>query len=529
MKVRDRIRQWLRIATPANTRAAMPVRLPSGGRRVTTDEENQLASSGLKILSKLSDEEFWRAAMLDSRTLDRVPAWRLMELLIQLSPEISRARWDFLRMCNPGWECKVTRQGSEAEDAQAKALLDDFWALLKEYYGSADVAINRLFTCLFLRGEMVAELVLGADGRTMADLATPDPRAFDFTEKEDPVRGTIQQLGQWQAGRFVELNFSTVKHVALDPLPGNPRGVSLMSSALFAALFLVGLLHDLRRVIAQQGWPRHDIEIVLEELLASLPDEISSDPEAFKTAVEKAISDVAAVYSNLEPDDTYIHPSTIKVNRPVGTVDSSSLGAIDGVIAALERMCVRGLKTMPLMMGITDTVGEANANRQWEIYAAGIKALQHLVEGLLESLFEVGLRAAGRQAKVEFRFAELRAAEMLRDAQTEAVRIKNERDKYAAGWTSQDEASEAITGHPADQDEPRQAASLSPGGMQVGGNPDPGSNRQVIILTRSPESLALLLTAAEQPTNDQIDRSVDWWKENAPAPARDLIEAETLH
>lgn len=121
MAFRDRIRQWLGIE-PARTRAAMPVRLPSGGKRVTTDQENQIASSGLRLLSKLTSEEFWRDMTLDSRTLDRVPAWKLMELLIELSPEISRARWDFLRMCNPGWECAVTRPGSEAEDAQARAL-----------------------------------------------------------------------------------------------------------------------------------------------------------------------------------------------------------------------------------------------------------------------------------------------------------------------------------------------------------------------------------------------------------------------
>lgn len=520
-------------------RRATPLRIPTGGKRISNERANEVPlSTGLNVLGQLSADEFWRSNLLDSQTLDRVPAWRLMELLSELSPEISRARWDFLRMCNPGWSIAVYQPNSETEDTASKALVQAFFDQLGEFYGAADVAINRLFTALFLRGGAVAELVLDRSGRAMVDLATPDPRAFDFEEKTDPVRGTIYQLGQWQNGQFRELNFSTVRYVPLDPLPGNPRGIGLVSSALFSTLFLIGLLHDLRRVIAQQGWPRLDLALDLEAFISSLPDQITSNPEQFKEAVDTAIAEIAKVYSALEPDDTYVHTSTVSVNRPVGAVDSSSLGAIDGVIAALERMSARALKTMPLMLGLDAASNEGQANRQWEIYAAGIKSVQHLIEQLLERLLTVGLRAAGKQATIKFRFAELRAAEMLRDAQTEALRIRNEKEKYAAGWTSQDEGSQVITGHPADQPEPRQTSASAGVGGLISANPDPGANRTNALRladslaangNRNAAALALLVAASvDEPGELERQQAESLWRRFADEDFRNLIDAEVI-
>jgi hypothetical protein len=115
---------------------------------------------------------------------------------------------------------------------------------------------------------------------------------------------------------------------------------------------------------------------------------------------------------------------------------------------------------MPLLMGITDGVSEANANRQWEIHTAGIKSLQHLAEALLEHFFELALQAQGIQANVEFRFAELRAAEELRDQQTLQLKITNYQALVDGGYVDRDEASLELVGHPpakSDEDLQREA------------------------------------------------------------------------
>lgn len=413
------------------------------------------------------------------------------------------------------------------------------------------MVLNRLFVGAFLRGAFFAELVLDRRGRVPLDLVTPDPVTARFRRVDDPDRGPLWRLCQGQGVHIVDLNRPTIMYVPVDPLPGSPYGRPLAAPALFSSLFLLGLLHDLRRVVAQQGYPRLDLAVSLERLMAAMPADLEADSEALKNWVAATISEVQTVFNGLQPDDAYIHTDVVTVNRPVGAVDASSLGGVDGLIKSLERMLTRALKTMPLLMADTAGASEANANRQWEVHAAGIKSLQHLAENLLSRLLTLALQAQGLPATVEFRFAELRAAEMLRDAQTENLQIANARAKYDAGWTSQDEAAEAVTGHAADVPEPRVVAEGGAGGLATV-NPEPGSNRRVPKLGTARRSVPKLGTTpspvagvrvkiipegAAEPlpevpdevalTDADVRRAIDAWDALMPAYAG-LLEAVVL-
>ena len=430
--------------------------------RASVDTEGQTlgALTGSAITSQLWADDVWSGGVLDANTLSRLSPTRLLELLTDLSPEVSSGLWHFLRMCNPGFTATAMRPSGKLPGTAAhQAALDAFLAQLGTLYGSIDVILARLFLAAAIRGGLFAELVLDQNGRMPVDLATPDPASARWREISDPARGPIWQLGQYQGGAFVPLDRDTIRYVPIDPLPGRPEGRALFAPALFAATFLLAMLHDIRRVIQQQGYPRIDITIDLEQLAASMPASVQRDPEAFKAWVNETVRQVEEVYAALQPDDAYIHSSPVVVNRPVGTVDSSSLGGINSVIEVLERMLTRALKTMPLLMGTNQTGTETQSNREWEVYMQGIKSIQHLAEGLLGHLCTLALRVQGIPAVVQWRFAEVRAAEMLRDAQTEMLQLANLKTKYDQGYISQDEASQAAVGHAPDQEAPRSASS----------------------------------------------------------------------
>src|SRR6185503_18092160 len=171
-----------------------------------------------------------------------------------------------------------------------------------------------------------------------------------------------------------------------------------------------------------------------------MPESIKQDPAKFKDWVDRAITEITDYYSRLEPDDAYVHTSPITVNRPKGAVDSHSLGAVDGLLRALDRMLFRALKTMPLLMGSNEATSETHANRQWEIHVASIRAIQHPVETVLGRFFELALQAQGIAASVKVEFAELRASEEMRDQQVLGQKLKNARLAYDNGYISQDEA-----------------------------------------------------------------------------------------
>jgi len=439
----------------------------SGRRlRVTTDSSvigQPFFGRFFTVVSPPSAERDWRISELDSNTFDRTTPERLTELLVDLSPDISRAYFDWMRDLNPGWEYDVYVPGVEGQRHEAGyQIVDQFLnKTLPSLYGTVDVPLGRLHTGTFMRGGVFLELVIGKDGRTLVDLATPDPSIVRFKRRDDPVRGLVFEPGvqdATQVENWKSYDLPTIKYIPLDPMPGNPYGRPMVSSALYTALFILGMLHDLRRVISQQGYPRPDIEIDLEMLANDMPSDLEEDSDARTIWVNNIVAAISKAYAALEPDDAFVHTSVVKLNKPVGTMDAESLGGWSAIIEALERMSVRALKTMPFMMAISESTTETQANRQYEKYMGGVRALQHLAETAIKTVLEYGLRANGILADVKFEFAMNRKGEELRDALGEQQQIANEREKLAAGWTEQDEASLAVTDHDAVEAEPRDGA-----------------------------------------------------------------------
>ena len=248
-------------------------------------------------------------------------------------------------------------------------------------------------------------LVLDRIATESDDLVAPEPYSIRFRKRKDPVRGEVWQPGQWQGGSsFVPLDIPTFLYIPIDPAPASPYGRSLAQPALFSAIFSLGLLHDIKRVIMQQGYKRMDIVIDIEKAM----DSFAYDPQGMATLgeyIRAAVDDVSRTYALLEPEDAFVHTDLFKLEVPTGTVDSDSIGAIDTIIQRLEGSVTRALKSNSLIMDTTNSTSETDSNRRWEIHAASVKSLQHYCEAMLESLLTVSLQAKGIQARVEFKFA----------------------------------------------------------------------------------------------------------------------------
>ena len=443
------------------------IRALPGGRASTDTGADLFGGNLLTFAHPSSFEQNWRTLIYSADDLQRMSPAQLLELMADLSPEVSQALWHFLRLSNVGWEVFAYPPGGDEIDDRAQAAIDDFLATLEKRHGTVDVLLGRILMGGAMRGAFCAELVLDRRGRAPLDIATPDPGSIRFRRRRDPELGDVWQPGQWHGVEFKPLDIPTFSHIPIDPFPGSPYGRPMFAPALYSCLSLILIMHDLRRVIRKQGYPRLDLSVDVLSMLEKAPNMLANVAQ-FNEFANGFIASVADAYAKLEPDDAYIHTNNVEVGS-TETANSNALRGIDGVIVALERMAIRALKTPSMMMASSDGSTDGESNRQWEIYAAGIKALQHHVETMFEGFLTLALEAQGIQAVVEFRFAEMRAAEMLRDAQTEAMLIANEGAKYTAGWTSQDEAANAITGHDADQPAPRMGAA---GGGIVQGDGD---------------------------------------------------------
>lgn len=461
---------------------SVPAPKPLVGGRLSRDADGGFSLGGLltAIVPPTQVDETWRTLDLDAHTLSRVSPFKLAEYLTDISPEVSRALWDFLRECNSGYEVQARIPGTEDIDTRAQDAIGGFLARLGALYGTVDLPINRLFLSLFMRGAICSELVLDADGRVPVDLAVIDPAIVRARRVNDRVRGTIFEYGQMQDGRWVAFDRPTISYIPLDPLPASPYGRSMIAPAIFTSLFLIGLLHDLRRVVAQQGYPRYDIEIVLDEALKQMPPAAAGNPAVQEDWLNSLVQAIASYYADLDPDSAFTHTSAVKLNRPISTVDTDSLGGVAPIIQALERMATRSLKTMPFMLGISESTTETQANRQAEQRAITIRAVQHLVENQLGHLLILALQAQGIVADVQVRFAENRAAEEMRDEQVRQLKISNAGEGYKAGHLSQDEAAMyAWDKETADQPEPRSVDGPAAPDSSSLENPDPSASRGV--------------------------------------------------
>jgi hypothetical protein len=391
----------------------------------------------------------WRLENVTPDQLRQMAPADLIGRMIRISPEMSRANFDFLRMANPGHDLKAVNPGTDVPNPQGQEYLDYCEKQLDRRNGAADVVYNSHLNNAYIRGAVFSELVLSpGDGRTFVDIVVPDAYSARFRLDPDPETGSNKwQLIQGTGRDIVVLDRPTVKYVAVDQFPDTPYGTSPIAPGLFPALFLITMLQDARRVVAQQGWPRLDIMVEVAEIIATMKPDDQKDPEKVRQTVQRAVDQIADSYANLDPDQAWVHSSTVKFGTPIGAI--GNLQGVDALVDVLERMCVRAMKSQPLLFGLPEGVSEANANRQWEVQVEGVQALQRLVESTLSSHFSLALEAVGIAATAKFKFHELRAIEDLRDAQAFFQKLENSQRAELLGYWTHDEAAMYAVGHPA--------------------------------------------------------------------------------
>jgi hypothetical protein len=508
---------------------SIPIASIAGGRKTVEQNQTYSAYNFWNDENARQGTSLWGlGSKFDMDALTTMPFDELAEKLSDLSPEVSKALWDFLLMCNSGYEVRAYIPGTEDLDEAATAELKSFIATLGRHNGTAGVFFDKAFKTAWLRGSNIYELILDRSGREFVDVATPDPKTLSFRRRNDPVRGQCWTYGQKQNGKFVDLGDEPmVVYIPIHPSPDSIEGHSLCASSFFLAIFLMAVLRDTKRVVQHQGYLRLDLEIDFDKIKSLIPPEVIAQPKKMKEAIDKIVNEIQSAYAKLEPDDAYIHSSVVTVNNPVGTVSADSLGAIDALFKALERMAVRALKTMPILMGTDQSRSETQANREYEIYAAGISAMQHYVESGMERVFQIALQAKGLQADVSLEFAKFRSAEEMRDQQTAFLKAKVARYLYDCGYISQDEAAYYAFGREkADAEEPRNLIPSVPGSgaPEVFDDPEPGQKR--IKVSKERFETIVNLVSERQPTIPELDDADAFLEEYGDEMLQAMFDAD---
>lgn len=409
-----------------------------GGRQTYSIENNQF--SNYEEIAPLPDPTgSWRTLQMSRKHLLNLPYQQLAKMALDLSPQLDKGRFDFLRFANPGYILE------QEDNDRAVEATHDFIDLLTSYYGSFKTHIDRLWTSVFIFGAAFKELVLDEGATQPIDLAIISPLLARFRRQQHPVRGTLWELGQYQNNQFIPLDDRLVTYLAFDADVDNPYGRPLISPSVYASLTLLMLIDIIQKVYANQGLSRIDYQLEIDQLLTLIdrnPD-IAGDDEATAEFIDDQITSIQAVLDGLDVDQDYVHTSAVTVNY-ASNPNHTNMQGLDAIIDNLRIDVTNGMKSVATLSNVLDSTTETHGTVQIEYYVSAIQSFQDVMATSLKDDFDCGNMVQGIPSDLRFAFKKQRTADKQTIADTEKTQTETILAKLEAGVISVQEAQEEI-------------------------------------------------------------------------------------
>ena len=364
-----------------------------------------MQGSGLEEYAALPNPSAsWKTLETQRKHLLNLPYSSMLDIALDLSPQINKGLFDFLRFSNPGTFLDGTSRAVSATKA--------FISKMDTYYGSFKSHIDSVFSGIFLTGGFFPELVLNEDATAPVDIALNNPLLAKFRRIQDPLRGWVWELGQDDGmGGFTSLEQTRlVKYIGFDRTVDNPYGRPLVGPAVHSSLFLLGIISDLRRALANQGLSRIDYELQADELLRLIdrnPD-IAGDDEATAQFIEDQIDLISETLGSLDVDSDYVHLSTVKVNYATNPMQTN-INGLDTIVDNLKIDVVNGFKGVAALSNLLNSTTETHGNLQVDFFVSAINSLQDEVGGVFREYFDIGNKVQGIPSEMSFQFKRQRA------------------------------------------------------------------------------------------------------------------------
>lgn len=387
---------------------------------------------------------------LDDRRLARMPIEDLIDTLIDAHPDVSYAVWNYLRLGNTDFDITVESIGTGGErDANAEEELKHMLEQLElpsnetfEVSRSLKKTVNQLLLSAITRGAVACELVLTSDMNDVGFIAPVDPITVDFEFVQD-------RLIPSQDDGDIDLDIPTFFYEGLDERIDDPYGRSPIIGALNVVVFQLQVLNDIKAVVHNHGYPKIDIKIVEEVLLQRMPIRIRNNEQAKQDWLRDRMSEIISMYSDLEPDDAFVHFDSVEIDTAGGSKGGG--GAMidpEKLMTAIDNLIMTGLKTLSTVLGRRSTGNtESFAKLEIKLYLQGVKAIQEVVERVLGKALTLALNIRGQQGIVKFKFKPIEIRTSLEKEQFEMIKYQNLAFKRNQGWISQEEAAYEAVGH----------------------------------------------------------------------------------
>jgi len=255
-----------------------------------------------------------------------------------------------------------------------------------------------------LRGMIGVELVLDKT-YVPSELRIVDTSTLEWNETKSGVFAPTQKPAG--SNDTIDLNIATFFTSTFHQNPTSIYTFSPFVAAINTIAARQDIINELYRIMQVVGYPRLDIEVLEEVLLANVPPAFKNDPNKSREFVEAELGRIRGVVGNMSARDVFVHSNAIKSS----IINDKNPGAgmqIERVIDVLDNQNQAALKVMPAVIG-KGTAG-AVASTEARLFALSCDALNKVVASILSQSLTLAARLAGfdGQVKAEYQPVELR-------------------------------------------------------------------------------------------------------------------------
>ena len=350
----------------------------------------------------------------------------LLKLMFKNDPDVSAAVGSFLTLADTPYTMIVRDDQGDIDVPSTQALPGLVRALTcptdytKGFSFKPGIAMlmQEMRYMVLLRGVIGNELVFDKN-LVPSMLQHVDMATVQFYQKAPGVLTPSQRQPGVGIG-LVDLDIPSffISYHRRDPtsLYNNSDFVSVINTAAAR----VQVINDLYRIMTVTGFPRVDIKVMEETLIANLPPSIKDDPnpQVARDWINARMNEVANTFAGLRSDQSFVHMDSIEAK----IMNDKNPGAgidITSVIEVLNSQNQAALKTMATVIGRgSGAAGVASVEAR--IAAMNADQINVPVAAQLNQALTFLINVYGIQGFVEVTFA---PAELRPSLELEAQRV----------------------------------------------------------------------------------------------------------
>jgi len=169
------------------------------------------------------------------------------------------------------------------------------------------------------------------------------------------------------------------------------------------------VINELYRIMKIVGYPRVDVQVLQDVLMAAAPPSYRNNPESIRGFVEAELNKIRSTIANLGSADAFVHSNAIEA-KVINDKNPSAGLQIDNVIEVLNAQNQAALKVMPAVVG-KGTNGQV-ASTEARLFALSADALNRSIATVYSRSLTLAARLTGFAGRIEVYFppVELRPA-----------------------------------------------------------------------------------------------------------------------